>query len=161
MSKQASARSIIREKAFQTLYLMSNRQTLAYDQALHQTLASGSDSNDLSLKTLLKDNMPTPFKNDGIVEDSLNFLTNLVTGVADNQESIDQTISQHLKNRSLNRIERANYIALSIAVYELLYEKELPASVIIDEAIELTKRFNDETSSKFVNGVLQSIIDSE
>lgn len=161
MTKQASARSFIREKAFQALYLMTNRKNLDYDQALHQTLASGSDSEDSSLEEMLRDNMPTLYKSEGIVEDGLNFLKNLVSGVADNQEAIDQTISQHLKNRSLNRLERANHIALSIGVYELLYDKDLPASVVIDEAIELTKRFNDDTSGKFVNGVLQSILDQE
>lgn len=159
MTNVTTARSIIREKAFQALYLLSNRPSISIDEALTQTLDSSVQSQDeVDLEALLKSNMPQAYKSDSIVKDALEFLNNLVYGVDEHEDEIDQTISRHLKNRSLERIERTNHIALKIALYELLYDKTNAPSIILDEAIELTKRFNDDSSGKFVNGLLQSVL---
>lgn len=161
MTNQSPARSIIREKAFQVLYLMKTRPNLSVQEAVEQTLSGKADSEAESLEDMLKANMPDAYKADKIVADNLNFLKTLVSGVTDNQDDIDDLISHHLTSRPLNRIDHANHVALSIGVYELKFNKELPTSVVMDEAIELTKRFNDDKAGKFVNGVLQAIIDEE
>lgn len=159
MTNVTTARSIIREKAFQALYLLSNRQNISIDEALTQTLDSSVQSQeDVELEVLLKSNMPEAYKSDSIVKDALEFLNKLVYGVDEHKEKIDETISKHLKNRSLERIERTNHIALKIAIYELMFDKSNAPSIVLDEAIELTKRFNDDSSGKFVNGVLQSVL---
>lgn len=158
MTNLTTARSIIREKAFQALYLLSTRQELKVDDALAQTLDSHAELEVTDLSELLKNNMPEAYQGKGIVNDSLVFLKQLVQGVRDNQEAINETISQHLNKRSLSRVELANHVILSLAVYELVYLKENAPSIIIDEAVELAKTFNDDPASKFVNGVLQSVV---
>lgn len=161
MNNGASARSIIREKAFQALFLLTSRFELSTEDAIMQTLYSGIQPEVVekpSAKDLLRLNMPKIYRSDRIIDDSYAFLQDLIVGVRNHSDSIDQTISRHLKNRSIDRIETSNLIALRLAVYELNSENDVAPSVVLDEAIELTKRFNDDKSSKFVNGVLQSIL---
>ncbi len=73
------------------------------------------------------------------------------------QEEIDAIIEPKLKKWKLNRISKVSLAALRLAVSELCYEKDIPVSVVINEAIELTKRFSGEEDASFVNGVLGSI----
>ncbi|RCW65410.1 transcription antitermination factor NusB [Saliterribacillus persicus] len=86
------------------------------------------------------------------------FLLTLVNGVIDNKEAIDERISTHLENWSLNRIASVERTLLRISTYELFYYKDAPESVIINEAIELSHVFGDEKSGKFINGVLSKMI---
>lgn len=161
MSNGVSARSIVREKSFQALYLLSSRDELSVDDAIIQTLNTGAQTDDdenPSVKELLRMNMPKEYRSDRIVDDSYYFLYQLVTGVQDECESIDQTIGKHLKSRSIHRLEISNLIALRLAIFELNSDNDVAPSIILDEAIELTKRFNDDKSGKFVNGVLQSVL---
>ncbi len=83
-----------------------------------------------------------------------------MSGVQEHQEAIDKTITNHLKNWTLNRLERTNLLLLRLATYELLYQPDVDKRIVMNEAIELTKTFNDEKASKFVNGILQSIADN-
>lgn len=161
MSNDASAKSIIREKAFQALFLLASRFEFSTEDAIMQTLYSGIQPEEVekpSAKDLLRLNMPKAYRSDRIINDSYEFLQDLIAGVRNHSDSIDQTISKHLKNRSIDRIETSNLIALRLAVYELNSENDVAPSIVLDEAIELTKRFNDDKSGKFVNGVLQSVL---
>ena len=79
----------------------------------------------------------------------------------DHEEYLDKQIGPQLKKRSLNRLDQTDHVILQVASYELLFQEDLAPSVVIDEAIELAKRFNDDKSSKFINGVLQAILDSK
>lgn len=83
------------------------------------------------------------------------YLDQLVNGVLEHQDEIDTTISSYLATGwTIDRIARANLIILRIAFYELQYEKDLPAAVAINEALELAKMFSDDKSRRFINGVL-------
>ncbi|MEX3745792.1 MULTISPECIES: transcription antitermination factor NusB [Lysinibacillus] len=82
------------------------------------------------------------------------FYEKIVTGTAEHLEEIDATIEQHLEKWSLARLPKIERTVLRLAVYELLYMPETPKRVVLNEAIELCKTFGDESSSKFVNGVL-------
>ncbi|HJA73640.1 MAG TPA: transcription antitermination factor NusB [Candidatus Limosilactobacillus faecipullorum] len=86
------------------------------------------------------------------------FLEELVTGVVDHQAELDQLIQEHLASGwTLNRIARPNLVILRLATYELRYNSEVPTAVVINEALELAKDFSDETSRKFINGVLGNL----
>lgn len=87
------------------------------------------------------------------------FLSLLVEGVMKNKLKIDTQISEHLENWSLSRIASVEKTVLRIAVYEILFLDDVPVNVSINEAVELAKKYGDEKSGKFVNGVLSKISD--
>lgn len=82
------------------------------------------------------------------------FFEQVVRGTVENQEAIDASLTEKLENWSLNRLGKVDRTILRLAVYELLYTPDTPQSVVMNEAIELSKTFGDDKSSKFVNGVL-------
>ncbi|RYI31392.1 transcription antitermination factor NusB [Bacillus infantis] len=88
------------------------------------------------------------------------YLTLLVTGVLENKEEIDSLIKQYLEKWKLERLATVDRNLLRQGVYELKYSKEVPANVVIDEAIEIAKIFGDDNSSRFINGVLSKVKDS-
>ncbi|AZB43530.1 transcription antitermination factor NusB [Bacillus sp. FJAT-42376] len=91
-------------------------------------------------------------------EDEINsFTRELVTGTISHIEEIDALIKPHLVNWKLDRLANVDRGILRLAAYEMKYEDGIPASVSIDEAIELAKAFGDDQSSRFVNGVLSNI----
>jgi len=85
------------------------------------------------------------------------FADALVLGVAGNAEAIDKLISSHTTNWQLKRMAVIDRNILRFATYELLYMEEIPPKVSINEAIDIAKRYGDNDSGKFVNGVLDSI----
>lgn len=94
-------------------------------------------------------------------ENELNssFFTDLVYGVYERLEEIDGLLSEKLENWSLSRLPKIERTILRLALYELLYMKETPKAVVLNEAIELAKTFGDEKSSKFINGVLSKFVE--
>ncbi|WP_096153475.1 MULTISPECIES: transcription antitermination factor NusB [Bacillus] len=88
------------------------------------------------------------------------FLLQLVLGTVENMSDIDVMITDHLENWTLNRLGAVDRTILRIAVYEIMYEDEIPVSVSMDEAIELAKKFGDDKSSKFINAVLSKVKDA-
>ncbi len=81
----------------------------------------------------------------------------LVKGVVNNLELIDKSIEKVSKNWNLQRMFRVDKNILRIAVYELMFKKETPVPVVIDEAVEIAKLYGTDTSPKFINGILDSI----
>lgn len=81
----------------------------------------------------------------------------LVVGVQERGREIDDLIAAHSKGWTLQRMPTLDRNILRISVYELLARPEVPVAVIIDEAVELAKRFSTDDSGKFVNGVLSAI----
>ncbi|AGX05449.1 transcription antitermination protein NusB [Bacillus sp. NRRL B-14911] len=93
-------------------------------------------------------------------EEGDEYLTLVVTGVLENKEEIDSLIKQYLEKWKLERLATVDRNLLRQGVYELKYSKEVPANVVIDEAIEIAKIFGDDNSSRFINGVLSKVKDS-
>jgi transcription antitermination protein NusB len=93
-------------------------------------------------------------------EEGDDYLTLLVTGVLENKEEIDSMIKQYLEKWKLERLATVDRNLLRQGVYELKYSKDVPANVVIDEAIEIAKIFGDDQSSRFINGVLSKVKDS-
>ena len=89
-----------------------------------------------------------------VTEETDSFLTQVVTGVVNHKEEIDASLTDKLENWSLSRLAKIERTVLRIAVFELLYTEETPDKVVINEALEISKVFGDEKSSRFVNGVL-------
>lgn len=85
------------------------------------------------------------------------FTKEVVEGFFNNKLKIDEMISSHLKNWTINRIALVEKAILRISTYEMMYIEDVPVGVSINEAIELAHKFGDENSGKFVNGVLSKI----
>jgi transcription antitermination factor NusB len=88
------------------------------------------------------------------------FSRELVCGVCDNREYLDEKIRQSSKNWRLERMSRVDRSILRLGAFELLFLKEIPPKVSIDEAVELGKRFGSEDSGAFINGVLDNIFNN-
>lgn len=79
-------------------------------------------------------------------------------GVKENTEAIDERISANLKKGwKISRISKVSLAILRLAVYEMLYEEDIPVSVSINEAVELSKKYSVEDDTSFINGVLGAI----
>ena len=81
----------------------------------------------------------------------------LARGAQKDIERLDEEITRSSKNWRFDRIAAIDKNILRLAVYELLREPQTPSSVVIDEAVELAKRFSEVDSPSFVNGVLDAI----
>ena len=80
-------------------------------------------------------------------------------GVCENREKIDELIGASANGWKTQRLTRLSRSIMRLATYEMLFENDIPHSVSINEAIELTKKFDDPKARAFVNGVLNSIKD--
>lgn len=81
-----------------------------------------------------------------------------VCKIIDLKEDIENQISKNLKSGwSIERISKVNISILRIAIYEMIYGK-LPYKVVINEAVELAKKYGEEVSASFINGVLASVV---
>ncbi len=85
------------------------------------------------------------------------FVKSIIKGVIDNEAEIDKYIIKYATEWPLDQITIVDRNILRIGVYELVFDKEIPAKVAINEAIEIAKTFGGESSGKFVNGVLGAI----
>ena len=81
----------------------------------------------------------------------------LVEGVEDRRPEIDALLSDHARGWTLERMPVIDRTVLRIATYELLDRPDVPTAVVIDEAVELAKRFSTDDSGRFVNGMLAAI----
>lgn len=87
------------------------------------------------------------------------YIIGTVKGVSSHITEIDERIRASLKARRFERLDRVCLAILRLATYEMLYNDEVPVSVAINEAIELTKEYNDELAA-FVHGNLGAIAES-
>jgi N utilization substance protein B len=86
------------------------------------------------------------------------YLNQIVFGVVEHKEEIDQLIIGNLEKWTIDRLATVDRNLLRIAAYELKYAKnEVPENVVLDEAIEIAKIFGDDQSSRFINGVLSKV----
>lgn len=119
-----------REKAFQALYQININKDLTADQ-VYSTI----------------DEEVNPYAKD------------LISGVMGRLKEIDEKIIEKLEKWSFDRIANVEKTLLRIAVYEMMYVDDVPNKVAINEAVELAKRYNEEQSGKFINGVLSKFMD--
>ncbi len=82
----------------------------------------------------------------------------LVEGVESHQQRLDRAIAANAKGWTLSRMPSIDRNVLRIAGFELLCLPDVPVAVVLDEAVELAKRFSTDDSGRFVNGVLSSLV---
>ena len=91
-------------------------------------------------------------------EKAKTYMTETINGIAKNKEEILELISQNLKEKwDISRVSKINIPLLKLATYEIVYT-ELPYKVVVNEAVEIAKKYGDDTSPAFINGVLANII---
>lgn len=94
-----------------------------------------------------------------VPESSREFALELVDGTISHQKEIDATISACAQDWAISRMANLDRNVMRLAAYEILYRADIPGRVSLNEAIELAKRFGGEESAKFVNGILDRIVD--
>ena len=92
--------------------------------------------------------------------DDKDFVVRLVNGITDQESDLDKQLTPIAPDWPIDQIARMDRIILHIGMYELLYEKDTPPKVVINEAVELAKSFGGDNSSKFINGVLGTVLRS-
>ncbi|MEI7683256.1 MAG: transcription antitermination factor NusB [Candidatus Saccharibacteria bacterium] len=136
----ASNRHLGRIVALQTLYeqefrLSCNDTNLDIDEILQRNIRRYKDT----------------------IEDQ-DFIVKLVKGVIHEQDDLDAALQPVAPEWPIDQIARMDRTVLRLGLYELLHEPSVPPKVVINEAVELAKAFGGENSSKFVNGVLGTVL---
>ena len=91
-------------------------------------------------------------------ENTKKYMSEIVEGIENNIKDIENKISENLKKDwKIERISKINLVLLKLAIYEILYT-ETPFKVVINEVVELAKKYGDDTSPNFINGILASIV---
>jgi N utilization substance protein B len=90
--------------------------------------------------------------------DDTEFIKRLVKGVSEKESHLDSLLQPVAPEWPIDQIARMDRVILHIGLYELLYEEDVPPKVVINEAVELAKAFGADNSSKFVNGVLGTLL---
>ena len=91
-------------------------------------------------------------------EEAKEYISDAVLGIDENKEEIEELIKKNLKSDwKIERISKVDLAILKLAIYEIKY-KELPYKVAINEAVELAKKYGEDTSKNFINGILASIV---
>ena len=86
------------------------------------------------------------------------FIKTIFEELINNKSEIEELIQSNLKERwTIDRISKIDLAILKVAIYELIYSK-VPYKVVINEAVELAKKYGDDSSKSFVNGILASIV---
>lgn len=88
------------------------------------------------------------------------YINEAVSTIMENLEKIDEHINDNLEGWSIYRLAKVDLVVLRIAIYEILFRKDIPIEVSINEAIEIVKKFSSADSFKFVNGVLGGFVRS-
>ncbi len=125
-------------------------QTL-YEQDFHEELEGGAA---FSLDKTLQRNISRYHE----TVDDKEFVSSLVKGISANQAKLDDIIRPAAPAWPIEQIARMDRVILRIGAYELLIAKDAPPKVVINEAVELAKAFGGDNSSKFVNGVLGTLL---
>lgn len=88
------------------------------------------------------------------------YVKDIINGVLENQDKIDETISKYLDNWDLDRLGKTDRAILRLSTYEMMYY-DTPKVVVINEAVELAKKYSDDKVVKLINAVLDKVRDNE
>ena len=97
----------------------------------------------------------------GVTEAVAEYAREIFLGAAARLPEIDRLIRDHSRRWKLSRIAAIDRNILRLAVYELQHRPEIPAAVIINEALEIARKYSDDEAPKFVNGILDGILHAE
>ena len=110
-------------------------------------------------KDVSKEHIMLFIENNNIADpNAIEYIKDVSNGINQNLNEISNIIEKNLKKDwELNRISKINLAILKLAIYEMTITK-LPYKVVINEAVELAKKYGDDTSSAFINGILASVV---
>ncbi len=129
-------RSAIREEAFKLVYSMQIQKQEELNDQIELYIESNQIEN----------------------EDAKIYINDTIHGIEKNKEEINEFIIKNLKSDwKFDRISKIDLAILSLAIYELNYT-DIPYKVVINEAVELAKKYGEDSSKKFVNGILASVV---
>lgn len=89
------------------------------------------------------------------------YVASTVKGILKSHEELETILVKYLKNWKLSRISKIEHTIFMLAIYELKFTPEVPAKVVINEAIELGKKYSTKESASFLNGILDSVMKQE
>ena len=90
------------------------------------------------------------------IEDNNEFTKNIVLGVINNQDELDDLANRYMENWTIDRLDKAGASILRMGIYELKYT-DTPDVVVINEAVELSKKYSDDSVRKIINAILDKI----
>lgn len=129
-------RSEMREQAFKIMYSLEIQK----NENLEEQLGLYIESNEIK------------------GESAIEYIKDAVLGIEENKKEILDNIEKNLKKDwKIERISKIDLVILKLAIYEIKY-KEIPYKVVINEAVELAKKYGEDNSKNFVNGILASIV---
>lgn len=143
MENKSGTRRQGREFALQILYQLE--------------LSSGLSSSHKVSKSFLETQMLDFFEHFEVPDKISGFSAILASGVVGNIAEIDNKIAANAENWRLERMDKVDRIVLRIAIFELFYAQDVSKSIVINEAIEIARKFGSERSASFVNGVLDCV----
>ena len=129
-------RSEIREQAFKLIYSLEIQKK----EPLEEQIELYIEANDITNKNAVE------------------YIKDAILGIEKNREEIVEKIENNLKSEwKIDRISKVDLAILKLAIYEIKY-KEIPFKIVINEAVELAKKYGEDSSKNFVNGILASIV---
>lgn len=129
-------RSEAREQAFKLLYSLQ----LIEDKDIEEQLNLFLEENNI------------------IDNDAIEYIKDIIVGTNKNNNEIEKIISENIKSDwDISRISKIDLTLLKLGIYEIVYSK-LPYKVVINEVVELAKKYGDDKSKSFVNGVLAGVV---
>ena len=129
-------RSEIREEAFKLIYSLEIQKK----EPLEEQIELYIEANEITNKNAVE------------------YIKDTALGIEQNREEIVQKIEKNLKSEwKIDRISKVDLAILKLAIYEIKY-KDIPFKVVINEAVELAKKYGEDSSKNFVNGILASIV---
>ncbi len=90
-------------------------------------------------------------------DDTLTFARLIISGTLEHLDEIDTLIKKHLVSWDFDRLNRVDLAILRMSIYSLLYQKDIPSPIVIDEAIEISKEYGSDESYTFINALLDNI----
>ena len=129
-------RSESREEAFKLLYSLQMQSDYELDEQIQFFIEEENITDNNAIK----------------------YINETIRGIDQKNEQIEDNVKENIKsNWSISRISKIDLTLLKLGIYEILYSK-LPYKVVVNEIVELAKKYGDDSSKSFVNGVLASII---
>ena len=118
----------------------------------------GGDGGAVSQEMILDQINETKKRPDKLTKADEIYIARVMEGLTDHRDSVDKWIGETAVDWEIDRIGKVDLAVLRLAIYELLYERDTPASVVINEAVNLGKRYSQPVSGKFINGILASVL---
>ena len=99
-------------------------------------------------------------KNFNLTDLDIDYINEITEGYKIHQNEINEFISKYAKGWTIERIAKVDLSILRLAIYEILYKKDVPIAVSINEGVELAKKYSTDKSQSFINGILGSLVRS-